>query len=140
MRLLLLLAFALSAISPAFAGDEKKSAAPAPKLKQFIYVLKLAPRLHDDNAWTDEDKKTVGIHFAHLKAATAERKVVLAGRTLEPGNKTFGLVIFEAVDEDTARKFMNSDPAVIAKVMSATLHPYQIALQRAPAADAKAAN
>ena len=127
----LLLAFCLLAAT-VFAADEKKSAPPAPKPKQFVYVLKLVPRLHDDAAWTDEDKKTVGTHFAHLKAATAEGKVILAGRTLEPGSKTFGLVIFEAEDEDAARTFMNRDPAVAAQVMTATLHPYQVALQRAP--------
>ena len=108
------------------------SAADASKPRQFVYILKLVPRLHDDAAWTEEDKKTVGTHFAHLKAATAEGKVVLAGRTLEPGNKTFGLVIFEATDEDAAKKFMESDPAIAGQVMTATLHPYQVALQRTP--------
>ncbi len=134
-RLLLLLT--LIALAPlALSGaDEKKTAAPAatpaaPKLKQFIYVLRLVPRLHDDSAWTDADKKAAGAHFAQLKAATAEGKVILAGRTLESGDKTFGLVIFESADEPTARAFMNSDPAVVAKVMTAELHPYQVALQR----------
>ena len=116
-----------------FAAEEKKSPAPASKPKQFIYVLKLVPRLHDDAAWSDDDKKTVGAHFAHLKAATAEGKVILAGRTLEPGSKTFGLVIFEAADEPAARTFMNADPAIVGQVMTATLHPYQVALQRAAA-------
>ena len=102
----------------------------APKPKQFIYMLKLVPRLHDDNAWTDADKKIVGAHFAHLKAATAEGKVILAGRTLEPGDKTFGLVIFEAADETAAKVFMESDPAVVGKIMTATVHPYAVALQR----------
>jgi uncharacterized protein len=108
------------------AAEEKA----APKPKQFVYVLKLVPRLHDDHAWTDDDKKAVGVHFAHLKAATAEGKVILAGRTLESGDKTFGLVIFEAADEAAARTFMNSDPAISGKIMTAELHPYQVALQR----------
>jgi hypothetical protein len=56
--------------------------------------------------------------------------VILAGRTLEPGEKTFGIVIFEATDEEAARAFMNGDPAVTGKIMSAQLHPYQVALQR----------
>lgn len=125
------LALALALLPLAlFAAEEKKSPPPAPKPKQFVYVLKLAPRLHDDAAWSDDDKKTVATHFAHLKAATAEGKVILAGRTLEPGSKTFGLVIFEAPDEPAARAFMNSDPALVANVMTATLHPYQVALQR----------
>lgn len=114
-------------VAPLIAADEK---AVTPKPKQFIYVLRLVERLHDENAWTDADKKTVGAHFAHLKAATAEGKVILAGRTLESGDKTFGLVIFEAADEAAAKAFMASDPAVVGKVMTATVHPYQVALQR----------
>ena len=130
MKTLLLLFLALTC--GLVAAEQKAPAAtpPAPKPKQFIYMLKLVPRLHDEAAWNDEDRKTVGTHFAHLKAATAEGKVVLAGRTLESGSRTFGLVIFEAADEDAARKFMTSDPAVVGKVMTAELHPYQVALQR----------
>ncbi|HEY1108533.1 MAG TPA: YciI family protein [Opitutaceae bacterium] len=114
----------------AFAAEEKSAASAAPKSKQFVYVLKLTPRLHDDAAWTEADKKTVGAHFAHLQAATKERKVILAGRTMESGDKTFGLVIFEAASDTEAAAFMNSDPAVAAGVMTATVHPYAVVLQR----------
>jgi len=110
------------------AGADEKAAAPKPK--QFVYVLRLVPRLHDDTAWTDADKQAGSAHFAHLKAATAEGKVIFGGRTLESGDKTFGLVVFEAADEPTARAFMNSDPAVVKKIMTAELHPFQLALQR----------
>ena len=128
LRLTLLL---LATVVAATAAEPKKSAPPAgPKPRQYLYMLKLVPRLHDDNAWTDDDKKTVAAHFAHLQAATKSGPVLLAGRTLESGSRTFGLVIFEAFDEEAARKFMNTDPALKGGVMTATLHPYQIALQR----------
>ena len=114
-----------------FAAEEKKSPASAsPRPKQWLYVLRLPPRLHDDRAWSDADKAVVSRHFAHLQAATKEGRVILAGRTAEPGDRTFGLVIFEAPDEEAARTFMNSDPAVAGAVMTATLHPYQVALMR----------
>jgi len=45
-------------------------------------------------------------------------------------DKRFGLVIFEAGSEAAAQEFMRSDPAVAGGVMTATLHPYSIALQR----------
>ena len=127
--LLLAVVFALAPFA-SFAADEKPATPAAPKPKQFVYVLRLVPRLHDDKAWTDEDKKTLGVHFARLKAATDEGKVILAGRTLEPGDKTFGLVIFEAIDEPAARVFMDGDPAVTGKVMTAEVHPYMVALLR----------
>lgn len=102
----------------------------APKPKQWLYVLRLTPRLHDDKAWTDADKQAGAAHFAHLKAATAAGSVILAGRTMEAGDKTMGLVIFEAADEPAARTFMQSDPAIASGMMTATLHPYSVALQR----------
>jgi uncharacterized protein len=43
---------------------------------------------------------------------------------------TFGVVVFEAADEDAARRFMAADPAVVAGVMTATLHPSSLALLR----------
>ena len=101
----------------------------SPSLKQFLYVLRLIPRLHDDKAWADPDQAVIKAHVAHLKAATDRGQLVLAGRTLEPGDKTFGLVVFHAPDETTARAFMESDPAVAGGIMTAELHPYQVAFR-----------
>jgi uncharacterized protein YciI len=100
------------------------------KTKQFIYVLRLVPRLYSDAAWTQEDKMALSRHFARFKHAIETGELILAGRTSEPGDKTFGIAIFEASDETAARKFMESDPAVVAGLMTAELHPFAVALQR----------
>jgi uncharacterized protein len=100
------------------------------KPKQFIYVLRLVPRLHSDSAWTQEDKMALDRHFARFKHAIDTGELILAGRTREPGDKTFGIAIFEAKDEEAARKFMESDPAVVAGLMTAELHPFAVALER----------
>lgn len=102
----------------------------AEKAKQFIYVLRLVPRLHSDAAWTKEDKMALDRHFTRFKLAIEKGELVLAGRTREPGDKTFGIAIFEAQDEAAARSFMESDPAVVAGLMTAELHPFAVALQR----------
>ena len=96
----------------------------------YLYVLRLIARLRSESAWTDGDRATVSAHFQYLSKATEDGKVILAGRTDESFDKTFGLVIYEAESEEVARTFMESDPAVAAGVMTATLHPYSIALQR----------
>ena len=96
----------------------------------YVYVLRLVPRLHAETAWTDGDRAAVARHFQYLSDATEGGQVQLAGRTAEPFDKTFGLVIFDAESEHAARAFMQADPAVVAGVMTATLHPYSIALQR----------
>ena len=58
-------------------------------------------------------------HFERFKHAIETRELILAGRTPESGDKTFGIAIFEAKDEEAARKFMESDPAVVAGLMTA---------------------
>jgi uncharacterized protein YciI len=100
------------------------------KPKQFIYVLHLVPRLHSDSAWTKEDEAALGRHFVRFKKAVEAGEVILAGRTTEPGDKTFGIAIFQAADEKAARAFMESDPAVVAGLMTAELHPFAVALER----------
>ena len=100
------------------------------KPQQFVYMLRVAPHLHDEAKWSDKDKAATSRHFERLKKATADGKVILAGRTTEALDKTFGLVVFEAADEKAAKAFMEADPAVVAGVMTATLHPYSVALQR----------
>lgn len=95
----------------------------------FIYVLRLVPRLYNDKKWTKEDNAAVDQHMIRFKEAMKSGQLVLAGRTKEPGDKTFGIAIFRASDEAAARKFMESDPAVVAKVMTAELHPFSIQLQ-----------
>ena len=124
------LAFLVAALSFAFAvrvpADETKTEKP----KQFIYVLRLVPRLHNDSAWTKEDNMAISRHFARFQHAIETGELILAGKTKEPGDKTFGIAIFEAKDEAAARAFMESDPAVVAGLMTAELHPFSVALKR----------
>jgi uncharacterized protein YciI len=100
------------------------------KPRQFIYVLRLVPRLYVDSAWTKEDSAVLQRHFVRFQEAAKSGQLILAGRTSEPGDKTFGIAIFEASDEDVARKFMQEDPAVAGGLMTAELHPFTVALQR----------
>jgi uncharacterized protein len=104
----------------------------APKVQQYLYLLRVAPALHDQARWTAADNDAVSRHFARLSAAAKTGQVIFAGRTTEPLDTTFGLVVFEAESVEAAREFMESDPAVVAGVMTATLHPYALALQRKP--------
>jgi uncharacterized protein len=122
------LPFVLTAllVAPSLAAEHQSER----KRQQYVYVLKLTPRMQEATAWTDSENGAIGRHFARLAKATDAGQVILAGRTTEALDKTFGLVIFEAENEEAARLFMESDPAVEANIMSATLHPYSVALYR----------
>ena len=98
--------------------------------EQYVYVLQVAPEYQEEMSWTATENAVVAQHFERLANAAKSGQVILAGRTTESLDKTFGLVIFEADSETAARDFMHSDPAVMAGLMNATLHPYAVALQR----------
>jgi uncharacterized protein len=99
------------------------------KPKEFIYVLRLVPRLYDDKNWTKADDAVLERHFARFQEAIKSGQLILAGRTKEPGNKTFGIAIFKAPDEAAARAFMQDDPSVSAGLMTAELHRFAVALE-----------
>lgn len=105
---------------------------PGAKPKQYLYLLRVAPALQDESKWTEQHKAATGRHFQRLSKAAESGQLILAGKTSESLDKTFGLVIFEAENDAAAQAFMEADPAVVAGVMTATLHPYAVALQRKP--------
>jgi uncharacterized protein len=80
--------------------------------------------------WLKDDKMALDRHFARFQHSIQTGELILAGRTSEPGDKTFGIAIFEAKDEAAARAYMESDPAFVAGLMTAELRPFTVALQR----------
>ena len=97
---------------------------------QFIYVFEpVRPELvTNPDAWTEEDTRIGGKHFAYLQKATQDGTVILAGRSLDGEGPA--MVIFEADSEDKARSFMEADPFVAGGLMRAKLHPFRAALVR----------
>jgi uncharacterized protein YciI len=100
------------------------------KPKQFICVLRLVPRLYDEHAWSKEDDAAFDQHSNRLKEATDRGQVICVGRTAESLDKTFGIVVLEAKDQEAAAEFMNNDPTVVAGLVTMELHPFALALER----------
>lgn len=112
----------------ALCGAARAQEAGKKEQKQFIYVLKLTPRLLDEKSWTEQDNQIVGRHFRRLQRLHKEGRVLLAGRTLNSDPTQFGVVVFEAASEEEARAFMEADDAVKEKIMTAQLFPFRVAL------------
>ena len=102
-------------------------------MAQWIYRI-VPTRPEMVAAATDEEEAVVEEHFGYLQALKAAGILILAGRTQED-RATWGITIFEAPDEPSARAVMETDPAVAAGVMSATLYPYAVAVSRDGLAD-----
>lgn len=99
-------------------------------MNQFLYFLKPTRLGMVTDGPTPDEAETVSRHFAFLSDLTNKGVMILVGRTQNRDESTFGIAIFEAEDESTARKIMEDDPAVVGGVMSAMLYPYKVALMR----------
>lgn len=77
---------------------------------------------------TENEAKTVAEHFEYLKDLISNGTVLLAGRTRNTDNSSFGIVLFKADSEEEARRIMNKDPAVKNRIFRAELFPYRMAL------------
>jgi len=77
---------------------------------------------------TAAEADAVSRHFNYLRQLCDTGIVILAGWTLNTDPSCFGIVIFNADSEDSARALMSGDPAVAKGVFSAELFPYGIAL------------
>ena len=79
---------------------------------------------------TPEEDEVIDQHLAYVEDLTRQGVIIMVGRTLNTDATGFGLTIFEAEDEISAREIMESDPAVKHGLMAATLYPYRVALSR----------
>lgn len=97
-------------------------------MPQYLYRVR-PTRVGFYETPTPEEIHAVDEHFLYLKRWAEEGTVLLAGRTLNEDRAGFGIVIFEASDEQEGRRFMQEDPAVRAGVFEAELFPYHVALR-----------
>ena len=126
-KLLAILLVSLALCGSAFAQEAGKKDSK----KQFVYVLKLTPRLLDEKNWTERDKQIVGRHFRRLQQMQKDGRLILAGKTLDDSDPSqFGVVVFEADTEEEARGVMEADDAVKEKIMTARLFPFRVALAK----------
>jgi uncharacterized protein YciI len=101
-----------------------------PMKQQYIYVIKLIPRLLIADNWTEIEESIVNEHFTYLKEILSQKKLILAGKTDGSNEKTFGIVIFEADSLKETHEIMNNDPVIIKGIMIGELFPYRVALSR----------
>ncbi|HOI85880.1 MAG TPA: hypothetical protein PLP48_07350, partial [Acholeplasmataceae bacterium] len=64
-------------------------------------------------------------HFLRLKKDFEAGKLMHVGRTDNPTHGGFGIVIFEAKDDEDAQRYMDEDPAIIGKQMKGTCFLYR---------------
>ena len=97
-------------------------------LPQFLYrIVPTRPEMLVSGP-TEREMQAVNAHFAHLQKLAAEGVVLMAGRTVDTGPGTFGIVVFQAASPAEAEALMRSDPAIAQGVMHCELFPYRVAV------------
>ncbi|MES2619354.1 MAG: YciI family protein [Bacteroidota bacterium] len=99
---------------------------------QFMYVLRLTEQYRNEANWTEETKETVSQHFNYLKGLYENGVMKLVGKTDYDvaHDENRGFAIFEADSMEKANYIMNNDPCIVKGVMTAKLHPFNIALYK----------
>ena len=96
-------------------------------MAEWIYFIH-APRDDFAATMTVDEREVWTVHFERLQRLLAEGTLILAGPTLGPVNT--GICIFEADDEEAARRIMEDDPAIASGIATGELRPFMVALLR----------
>jgi len=96
-------------------------------MRTYIYILRLAPRFQNPEAWTKKENKTIQDHADRLQRQQERGVVKYVGKTDLPvtDSENFGMVVFEAENDTMAELFMGSDPAVMRGMMTAKCLPFK---------------
>jgi len=96
-------------------------------MAEWIYFIH-PPRENFAATMTDAETEVWGRHWARLQRLHAEGSIVLVGPTLGPRNT--GICVFEAPDEDAARRIMDDDPTIADGAATGELRPFRVSLLR----------
>lgn len=95
-------------------------------MNTYVYILKLTERLYDEEAWTKEEHDLLNQHYLRLKKDYESGIVIHVGRTVDPTEVGFGMVIYKANNTEEAKQYMLDDPAVKHHLMTASYHEYKV--------------
>ena len=96
-------------------------------MAEWIYFLH-APRENFAATMTEEEQAVWAVHFDRLRRLLDEGIMIAVGPTL--GRINTGIAIFEAADEEAARKIMEDDPVVKGGFANGELRPFRLSLLR----------
>ena len=96
-------------------------------LAQFLYrIVPTRPEMLVSGP-DEREMQAIDVHFAHLQRLAADGTLLMAGRTVDTGLATFGIVVLRAPSLAEAEVPMRSDPAIAQGVVRSELFPYRVA-------------
>ena len=96
-------------------------------MPEWIYFIH-PPRDDFAATMTEEEREVWRTHFERLKRLLADGVMILVGPTL--GSINTGIAVFEAPDEESARRIMEEDPTIASGFARGELRPFRVSLLR----------
>ena len=96
-------------------------------MAEWIYFIH-PPRDDFAATMTAEEQAVWAEHFTRLRRLLDEGVMILVGPTL--GRVNTGIAVFEAPDEEAARKIMAEDPTIAGGYARGELRPFMLSLLR----------
>ncbi|MGB8360835.1 MAG: YciI family protein [Acidimicrobiia bacterium] len=96
-------------------------------MAEWVYFIH-PPRENFAETMTDEENEVWALHFERYEQMLAEGSLILAGPTL--GTINTGIFIFEAPDEEAARRIMTEDPVIAGGYARGELRQFRVSLMR----------
>jgi uncharacterized protein YciI len=96
-------------------------------MAEWIFFLH-TPREDFAATMTGDEQRVWGEHAERLKRSLDDGTLILAGPTL--GRINTGICVFEAPDEDAARRFMEEDPTITSGYATGELRPFRASFLR----------
>ena len=94
---------------------------------QHLYVLRVSRREILTEGPSETEQGHIARHGEYLQRMTDEGRVLLAGRTQNNDERTFGIVLLATCTEEAAAALMAGDPAIEGGVMTGELFPFRTA-------------
>ena len=96
-------------------------------MAEWIYIIH-PPREHFAQTMTEAEQEVWGRHWQRVKRLYVAGRIILVGPSL--GDHNYGICIFEADDEPSARAIMEGDPTIAEGFARGELQPYRVSLLR----------
>jgi uncharacterized protein YciI len=96
-------------------------------VKQYAYLVRPAFDQVFMASAGERETAVVAEHWEFLLDLNRRGSLVFAGRCFDG---PFGIIVFEAADDEEAAAITGSDPSVVAGVQQAELHPFKVGLLR----------
>jgi uncharacterized protein YciI len=96
-------------------------------MADWIYFIH-TPRENFAETMTEEEQRVWGEHAELLERRLDNGSLILAGPTL--GRVNTGICVFEAPDEDAARRYMEEDPTIRSGLARGELREFRASFLR----------